>query len=50
MLFPQEGTSMKITSFEAATLAIPEDDPLANMPEEEGRTRPIVILDQAASD
>ena len=35
---------MKITSFEAATLAIPEDDPLANMPEEEGRTRPIVIL------
>ena len=35
---------MKITSFEAATLAIPEDDPLANMPEEEGRTRPVVIL------
>ena len=35
---------MKITSFEAATLNIPEDDPLANMPEEEGRTRPVVIL------
>jgi L-alanine-DL-glutamate epimerase-like enolase superfamily enzyme len=35
---------MKITSFEAATLNIPEDDPLANMPEEAGRTRPIVIL------
>lgn len=35
---------MKITSFEATTLAIPEDDPLANMPEEEGRTRPVVIL------
>jgi L-alanine-DL-glutamate epimerase-like enolase superfamily enzyme len=35
---------MKISSFEAATLRIPEDDPLANMPEEAGRTRPIVIL------
>ncbi len=35
---------MKITNFEAATLRIPEDDPLANMPEEAGRTRPIVIL------
>ena len=35
---------MKITSFEATTLNIPEDDPLANMPEEEGRTRPVVIL------
>jgi L-alanine-DL-glutamate epimerase-like enolase superfamily enzyme len=35
---------MKITSFEAATLAIPEDDPLANMPEEAGRKRPVVIL------
>jgi L-alanine-DL-glutamate epimerase-like enolase superfamily enzyme len=35
---------MKITRFEAATLAIPEDDPLANMPEEEGRTRPVVTL------
>ena len=23
---------------------MPEDDPLANMPEEAGRTRPIVIL------
>jgi L-alanine-DL-glutamate epimerase-like enolase superfamily enzyme len=35
---------MKITSYVAATLNIPEDDPLANMPEEAGRTRPIVIL------
>jgi L-alanine-DL-glutamate epimerase-like enolase superfamily enzyme len=35
---------MRITGFEAATLAIPEDDPLANMPEEEGRTRPVVTL------
>ena len=25
---------MKISGFEAITLAIPEDDPLANMPEE----------------
>ena len=35
---------MKITSYVAATLRIPEDDPLANMPEEPGRTRPVVIL------
>src|ERR1700712_1718420 len=35
---------MKITSYEATTLHIPEDDPLANMPEEAGRKRPIVIL------
>jgi len=35
---------MKITGYEAATLAVPEDEPLANMPEEEGRTRPVVIL------
>ena len=35
---------MKITAAIATTLAIPEDDPLANMPEEEGRTRPVVIL------
>lgn len=35
---------MKITSYEATTLRIPEDDPLANMPEEAGRTRPVVIL------
>ena len=35
---------MKISSYEATTLSIPEDDPLANMPEEAGRTRPIVIL------
>src|ERR1700709_2453960 len=35
---------MKITSYEATPLHIPEDDPLANMPEEAGRKRPIVIL------
>jgi len=35
---------MKITGFEATALNIPEDDPLANMPEEAGRKRPIVIL------
>jgi L-alanine-DL-glutamate epimerase-like enolase superfamily enzyme len=35
---------MKITSYEATILRIPEDDPLANMPEEAGRKRPIVIL------
>lgn len=35
---------MKIASYEAITLAIPEDDPLANMPEEAGRTRPVVAL------
>ena len=31
---------MKIASFEAITLKVPEDDPLANMPEEAGRKRP----------
>lgn len=35
---------MKITGYEVTTLNVPEDDPLANMPEEEGRTRPVVIL------
>ena len=35
---------MKIASFQALMLAIPEDDPLANMPEEEGRKRPVVAL------
>jgi L-alanine-DL-glutamate epimerase-like enolase superfamily enzyme len=35
---------MKITGYEAATLNVPEADPLANMPEEAGRTRPVVIL------
>jgi L-alanine-DL-glutamate epimerase-like enolase superfamily enzyme len=35
---------MKITSYETAILNIPEDDPLANMPEEAGRTRPVVTL------
>ena len=35
---------MKITSYEAIALKVPEDDPLANMPEEAGRTRPVVVL------
>src|SRR5215468_594824 len=35
---------MKIASFEAIPLKVPEDDPLANMPEEAGRTRPAVAL------
>jgi L-alanine-DL-glutamate epimerase-like enolase superfamily enzyme len=35
---------MKITGYQATALSIPEDDPLANMPEEAGRTRPIVTL------
>ncbi|MDI1287303.1 MAG: mandelate racemase/muconate lactonizing enzyme family protein [Reyranella sp.] len=35
---------MKISSFEALALRVPEDDPLANMPEEAGRTRPTVAL------
>ncbi|MGY8958982.1 MAG: mandelate racemase/muconate lactonizing enzyme family protein, partial [Alphaproteobacteria bacterium] len=35
---------MKITGFETAALNVPEDEPLANMPEEDGRTRPVVSL------
>ena len=35
---------MKITSYEATTLKVPETDPLANMEEEKGRTRPVVAL------
>ena len=35
---------MKIKSHKAIALNVPEEDPLANMPEEEGRTRPVVIL------
>jgi len=35
---------MKIASCQVTTLSVPEDDPLANMPEEAGRMRPIVIL------
>lgn len=35
---------MKIASYEATILRVPEDDPLADMPEEAGRLRPIVIL------
>ena len=35
---------MKITSYDVTPLNVPEDDPLANMPEEAGRTRPVVIL------
>ena len=35
---------MKIASYEVTALNVPEEDPLANMPEEPGRTRPVVIL------
>ncbi len=35
---------MKITGVHTAILRIPEDDPLADMPEETGRLRPVVIL------
>jgi len=35
---------MKITGTRTDILRIPEDDPLADMPEEAGRLRPIVIL------
>ena len=35
---------MKITSYETTILKVPEDEPLANMPEERGRFRPVVIL------
>jgi L-alanine-DL-glutamate epimerase-like enolase superfamily enzyme len=41
---------MKIASYEATILHVPEDDPLANMPEEAGRKRPIVILRLRTSD
>ena len=33
---------MKITKVVTHILRIPEDDPLANMPEEAGRRRPVV--------
>ena len=35
---------MKITGYQATVLHIPEDEPLANMPEEKCRKRPVVIL------
>ena len=35
---------MKITHIKTETLLIPEDDPLADMPEEAGRFRPVVTL------
>ena len=35
---------MKITKIQTDILRIPEDDPLADMPEEAGRFRPVVIL------
>jgi L-alanine-DL-glutamate epimerase-like enolase superfamily enzyme len=35
---------MKIASYQVTALNVPEDDPLANMPEEVGRTRPVIIL------
>ena len=41
---------MKISGFEATTLNVPEDEPLANMPEEADRTRPVVILQLRTDD
>jgi L-alanine-DL-glutamate epimerase-like enolase superfamily enzyme len=35
---------MRITGVQTEVLRIPEDDPLADMPEEAGRTRSVVIL------
>jgi L-alanine-DL-glutamate epimerase-like enolase superfamily enzyme len=35
---------MKIASYQVITIAVPEDDPLANMPEDANRMRPIVLL------
>ena len=35
---------MKITKIQTSILHIPEDDPLADMPEEAGRMRPVVTL------
>lgn len=35
---------MKITGYETTVLNVPESDPLADMPEERGRTRPMVSL------
>src|SRR6185437_4910419 len=40
----REEITMKITGYEAIALKVLEDDPLANMPEEAGRTRPAVCL------
>src|ERR1700754_4843623 len=39
-----EETRMKITRTETTILRIPEDDPLADMPEDVNRLRPVVIL------
>ena len=36
---------MKIASYQVTTLRVPEDDPLANMPEEAGRMRPVDRVD-----
>jgi L-alanine-DL-glutamate epimerase-like enolase superfamily enzyme len=35
---------MKIKSFDVLTLLVPEDDPLANMPEDANRKRPVVAV------
>src|SRR5690348_7089020 len=40
----REEITVKITGYEAIALKVLEDDPLANMPEEAGRTRPAVCL------
>src|SRR5579864_2175080 len=39
-----EGSAMKIKSYEVTTLLVPEEDPLANMPEDPNRKRPLVTL------
>src|SRR4051812_25519573 len=37
-------SAMKVTKVRTDILRIPEDDPLADMPEEAGRLRPIVLV------
>ena len=41
---------MKIARCDVIPLKVPEDDPLANMPEEAGRTRPVVALKLSTDD
>ena len=41
---------MKIASYETTILKVPEDEPLANMPETTGRFRPVIILRMRTDD
>jgi len=41
---------VKIARYDVIPLKVPEDDPLANMPEEAGRTRPVVALKLSTDD